>query len=135
EIVRQARMLLTAIDDLDFAAKVHSAGGKRERVDLGALVDRETTDLRVLAARRGAELDVMRPRAEVAAAVQPELVDRLLFRLFCALAERAAPGERLQLSIEQAIDGARLSVSRPAALSGLSDAELFDPTIGRERVE
>jgi signal transduction histidine kinase len=126
EIVRQARMLLTAIDDLDFAAKVHSAGGKRERVDLGALVDRETTDLRVLAARRGAELDVMRPRAEVAAAVQPELVDRLLFRLFGALAERAEQGERLQLSIEAASDGARISISRPAALQGLDDAQLFN---------
>ena len=41
EIGRQARLLLTAIDDLDFAAKVHSAkGSTRERVDLGALVDR-----------------------------------------------------------------------------------------------
>jgi signal transduction histidine kinase len=136
EIVRQARLLLTAIDDLDFAAKVHSAtGAGRERVDLGALVDRAAGELRDIAQRNGASVDVMRPRAEVAAAVQPELADRLLFRLFCALAERAAPGERLQLSIEQAIDGARLSVSRPAALSGLSDAELFDPAIGRQGVE
>jgi len=126
EIVRQARMLLTGIDDLDFAAKVHSSGGKRERIDLGALVDRETTELRVLAARRGAELNVMRPRTEVAAAVQPELADRLLFRLFGALAERAEQGERLQLSVDAAADVARISISRPAALQGLDDAQLFD---------
>ena len=126
EIVRQARMLLTAIDDLDFAAKVHSAGGKRERIDLGALVEREATDLRVLAARRGAELDVVRPRIEVAAAVQPELADRLLFRLFGALAGRAEQGERLQLSVEAAAEGARISISRPAALRGLDDNQLFD---------
>jgi signal transduction histidine kinase len=136
EIVRQARLLLTAIDDLDFAAKVHSAEGSgRERVDLGALVERATTELRDIAGKRGASVEVTRPRGEVAAAVQPELADRLLFRLFCALAERAEEGERLTLSVEQTVDGARLWISRPVALRGLSNGELFEPTIGREGVE
>jgi signal transduction histidine kinase len=95
EIVRQAHLLLTAIDDLDFAAKVHSANGMaKSRVDLGALVEREATELREIAARSGAILEVIRPRLEVAAAVQPELVDRLLIRLFSALAEQAERGER-----------------------------------------
>jgi signal transduction histidine kinase len=136
EIVRQARLLLTAIDDLDFAAKVHSAGGEtRERVDLGAMVERAAGELREIAAKRGASAEVMRPRGEVAAAVQPELADRLLFRLFCALADRTEEGERLILSVEQAAEGARVSITRPAALRGLSDAELFEPTIGRDGVE
>jgi hypothetical protein len=136
EIVRQARLLLTAIDDLDFAAKIHSAGGAaRGRVDLGALVDRAASELRDIAARERAGVDVTRPRGEVAAAVQPELADRLLFRLFCALAECAQPGERLQLSLELTSESARLSISRPAALQGLSDPELFDPVIGRDGVQ
>ena len=64
EIGRQARLLLTAIDDLDFAAKVHSAkGAARERVDLGALVDRAAAELRDIAAKRGIEA-VVRRRAE-----------------------------------------------------------------------
>jgi hypothetical protein len=135
EIVRQAHLLLTAIDDLDFAAKIHSAGGAaRERVDLGALVERAAGELRDIAAKEGAAVDVARPRGEVAAAVQPELVDRLLFRLFCALAEQAGPGERLQVSVELGMD-ARLSISRPAALRGSSDAELFDPTLGRDGLQ
>jgi signal transduction histidine kinase len=133
EIVRQAHLLLTAIDDLDFAAKIHSAGGgARERVDLGALVERAAGELRDIAAKERAAVDVARPRGEIAAAVQPELVDRLLFRLFCALAEQSGPGERLQVSVELGIEGARLSISRPAALRDLSDAELFDPTLGRD---
>jgi len=135
EIVRQARLLLTAIDDLDFAAKVHSAGASQERVDLAVLADRAAGELREIAAKRNATLDFSGPRGEVTAAVQPELADRLLFRLFCALAEKAEAGERLQLSVEQGVDGARASISRPAVLRGLSDAELFDPTIGREGVE
>ena len=131
EIVRQARLLLTAIDDLDFAAKVHSASGAtRERVDLGALIEREADELRRIAAERGVELDVHRPRGDVAAAVQPELVDRLLFRLFGALADRSERGERLQLSFEQASDGARISISRPGALRGMSDAELLETPRG-----
>jgi hypothetical protein len=39
------------------------------------------------------------------------------------------------LSVEQAAEGARVSITRPAALRGLSDAELFEPTIGRDGVE
>ena len=67
EIVRQARLLLNAIDDLDFAAKVHSASGaERERVDLGALIEREAAELSGIAARGGAVLEVIRPRFEVA---------------------------------------------------------------------
>lgn len=134
EIVRQARLLLTAIDDLDFAAKVHSASGAaRERVDLGALIEREAGELKQIAAERGVEVEVHQRRADVAAAAQPELADRLLFRLFGALADQCQPGERLQLSVEQAGDGARIAISRPAALRGLSDAELL--AIGDEGMQ
>jgi hypothetical protein len=126
EIGRQARLLLTAIDDLDFAAKVHSArGSMRERVDLGALVDRAASELREIAARRGIEAAVVPSRGEVPAAVEPELADRLLFRLFGALADRAEPGERLQVSAEPANGTARVSITRPGTLGGIADAELF----------
>jgi hypothetical protein len=127
EIVRQARLLLTAIDDLDFAAKVHSASGAaRERVDLGALVEREKGELQRIATERGIELEVQRRRTDVAAAVQPELADRLLFRLLNVLADRSEGGERLQLSVDQGPDGPRIAIGRPVALRGLSDVELFN---------
>ena len=126
EIVGQARLLLTAIDDLDFAAKLHSAtGGRRERVDLAALLDREAGQLRELATKRGVDVDVIRARFDVPAKVEPELADRLLFRLFGALTDLAESGEGLQVAVELASDGARISISRPAALRGLSEAELF----------
>jgi hypothetical protein len=131
EIVRQAGLLLTAIDDLDFAAKVHSASGAaRQRVDLGALVDRAAGELRDIAAKRGVEAGVARARGEVAGAIEPELADRLLFRLFGALADRAERGERLQISAELARDGPRISISRPEALKAIGDSELFDEQRG-----
>jgi hypothetical protein len=133
EIVRQARLLLGAIDDLDFAAKIHSATGDAgERVDLAALVDRAAGEIGRIAANHGIKTDVTRPRGEISAAVEPELADRLLFRLLATLADRAEPGERLQLSVESARDGPRITISRPAALRGLTDRELFDPKLGRE---
>lgn len=127
EIVRQARMLLTAIDDLDFAAKVHSAtGAARERLDLAALVQRESRELRQLASRRGLELELALPRMDVPARVQPELADRLLFRLFGALAECSQRGERLQLVAELMADKARISMTKPQAIRGFSDSDLFE---------
>ena len=135
EIVEQARLLLAAIDDLDFAAKVHSAGGEsRERVDFGALLERTAAELRSIAASHRVEADVIRPRGEVPAAVEPELADRLLLRLFVTLVDRAGEGERLTVSAALAKEGAQISITRPAALRGLSDAEMFDPTLGREGV-
>jgi signal transduction histidine kinase len=126
EIVRQARLLLAAIDDLDFAAKVHSAGGSRERVDLGALVDRQAGELQRLGRDRGVEVELVRSRFNVPARVQAELADRLLHRLVTALVQVATRGERIQLSLELASDGARIAASRPAALRGLAEDELFE---------
>ena len=126
EIVGHARLLLAAIDDLDFAAKVHSAGGARDRVDLASLVDRETAELRDLAAKRTIKLDVLRGRYDVSARVQAELADRLLFRLFGALVDVAQPGERLQISTEIDHAGARISISRPTLLRAVTGTDLFE---------
>ena len=126
EIVRQARLLLTAIDDLDFAAKLHSAtGGRRERVDLAALLDREAEQLRGAAGKKGVSVDVVRARFDVPAKVEPELADRLLFRLFDAVIDLATTGENLQVAVEMTAEGPRISITRPLVLRGKSEAELF----------
>lgn len=126
EIVRQARLLLTAIDDLDFAAKLHSAtGGRRERVDLAALLDRQAVQLGKLARSRGVEVDVVRPRFDLPAKIEPELADRLLDRFLTALVGLAEEGERLQVSAELASGEARVLLSRPLAIRGMSEAEMF----------
>jgi signal transduction histidine kinase len=131
EIGRQARLLLTAIDDLDFAAKVHSAKGSvRERIDLAALVARAGGELRDIAAKRGIEVALAAPRGEVPAAVEAELADRLLFRLFSALADGAERGERLEVVAEAAPGAARISITRPSAFKGIADAELFGASAG-----
>jgi len=74
------------------------------------------------------------PRHDSSGDTYPELADRLLCRLFGALADRAEPGERLQVSAESAAGGARISISRPEALKGITDASLFE-SVGGEGVE
>ena len=135
EIVRQAHLLLAAIDDLDFAAKVHSTLGRtRERVDLGALIMRAADEFRRIAVELGVKAEVVRPRGEIAAAVEPELADRLLFRLFNTLVERAERGEHLYLSAQTMNDAPRIAMTRPKSLRDLGEKELFDPTLGGEGV-
>jgi len=135
EIVGEARLLLGAIDDLDFAAKVHAPEtGGRPLVELGDLVERLAPSLRELATERGAELEVPRASRDFNVSIEPELADRLIFRMCGAAIEQAVAGERLRLSVERTGERCRVSISRPAALKGLSDGALFGegdvPTAG-----
>jgi light-regulated signal transduction histidine kinase (bacteriophytochrome) len=126
EIVRQARLLLTAIDDLDFAAKVHSsAAGKQPRAELGELVERMTPGLREIAQDRGVHVDASRTMRDATAAVEPELADRLVFRMSSAVIEQAEPRERLRLSVERTGDRSRVSMTCPVSLRGLSEEQLL----------
>jgi signal transduction histidine kinase len=129
EIVSQARLLLAAIDDLDFAAKAHSgkAGG---RVDLSDLLDRAAEQLRSVASGRKVELEIASGQRRATAVVEPEVADRLIFRLCTAVIETAEAGERLRLSVDQTGDQCRLSINRPAALRGLSDRQLIEAAAG-----
>lgn len=127
EIVRQARLLVTAIDDLDFAAKVHSsAAGTHGRVNLGELVERMLPALRRLGARRLVDVDGPRMTRDATASVEPELADRLVFRMCSTLIEQADARERLRISVERAGERWRVSMTRPAGLSALSDEQLLE---------
>ena len=126
EIVRQAKLLLTAIDDLDFAAKVHSStGGAHRRVNLSELAEGMAPALRELAEARRVEIDGPRASRDAMAATEPELADRLIFRMCGALIDQAESGERLRLGIDRAGDRWRISMSRPAKLAGLSEEQLL----------
>ena len=128
EIVGQARLLLGAIDDLDFAAKIHSATTlDARRADLGEQLEALAPSLRELAGKRRVDLEfAKRPRMPTCA-IEPELADRLLYRLCASIIDHAGSGERLRLSVEHNGDTCRFSISRPEALKGMKDAQLFDP--------
>ena len=127
DIVAQARLLLGAIDDLDFAAKVHASdAATTRRVDLAELLSSASSSLKELAAARGVELDFARLRQSAVASVEPELADRLLYRLAAALIGRAQARDRLRISLDRVNDHWRLSISRPPALRGSGASLLTD---------
>jgi outer membrane biosynthesis protein TonB len=133
DIVLQARLLLGAIDDLDFAAQLHAstAAGER-RSDLGHQVESLAVSLRELAGSRRVELDIARPPQVQTCRVEPELLDRLLYRLCSTVIEHAGRGERLRLAVDRAGRNGRFSISRPRALQGATDYQLFDATSAGE---
>lgn len=126
EIAAQAHLLLTAVEDLDFAAKLHSqARNERANVNLGALVERLAPSIRELADERNIRLEASRTTRDLTAAVEPELAERLVLRMCTAVVERAAAGESLRLSVDNGSDDCRVSISRPKALQGISDEDLL----------
>jgi hypothetical protein len=125
---------VTAIDDLDFAAKVHSSTrGSPQRVDIGALLERLLPTLRDSAAQREVSLDGSRPIRESSAAVEPELADRLIFRMCSAVINQAEAGERLRLWVDQAGNQIRVAISRPSGLAALSEEQLLGGSGGTEQ--
>jgi hypothetical protein len=132
DIVRQARLLLTAIDDLDFAAKAHSSADNQKRVNLGELVERITPGLRELAAQRSVTIEGSRTIFDTTAAIPPDLAERLIVRMCSAVIEQSEAGDRLRLTVEQAGDRSRVSITRPARLSGIPEDQLFRGEVDAE---
>jgi hypothetical protein len=116
-IVRQARILLEAIDDLDFAAKARSAlAGKEARTPLAPIVERLADELRDRAEAQQVTLDLAPGAANIAAAVSEDMAERIVRRTMLALIEISGPGERLRISVERAGERSRVAISRPKAL-------------------
>lgn len=127
EIVGQARLLLSAIDDLDFAAKIHSSAAPGERsTDLAQLVARLEEPITRSARSKNVDLEIRPSPVRVNGLIEPELADRLTVRLAEAILNRAGAGEHIRIAVGEAGGSCRLSFSKPSGLAGLSEAELFE---------
>jgi hypothetical protein len=131
DIVGQAKLLLAAIDDLDFAARVHSArSGDSPSTNLGEVVERVVPAIRESANARGITLDASRALHDLAIETEAELAERLILRLCNAVVDRARPGERLRLTVDNGGHKCSVVLTRPAALQGASEEALFGPANG-----
>ena len=126
EIVGQARLLLGAIEDLDFAAKILSSNGSHDAVvDIGELAQQLAEPIRTVANGCGVEIEASRMAGPLRAAVQAEIAERLILRMASAVVARAADGETLRLTVDRERDSIVVSMTRPQLLAGLSDNDLF----------
>jgi hypothetical protein len=126
EIVAQARLLLEAIDDLDFAAKIHSSVGSAASADLSALIGRLRDSLARAAAERNVELELAPGAGECMAALDPQIAERLVERFAEAVIEGADAGEHLRISVERGESDCRVVMSRPVRLRNIPDQLLFE---------
>lgn len=129
QIVGQARTLLGAIEDLDYAARVQAEiTSQRQSTDLGDVMPQLERDLRQKSDIAGVTLvfDTL-PDAKVA--TSRDLAERLIRRFLAAVLDAGSEGERFNVTIDrQAQGGIRVGVGRPMATVGLSSDELLEPS-------
>lgn len=117
EIVSQARLLLTAIEDLDLTARMNvdrDSGSPPPRTDLGEVVASLIPALDELTRARNVRLEIAQEGDETEAAIDREVAQRLILRACNGIIDWASEGETLHLWVEQQNGKACVLVSRPA---------------------
>ncbi len=133
EIMEQARRLLSAVDDLDTAARIETSRLQLEesQVDAVALLGRLHESYQKIASQRGALLTLDIAPGLPLARVEAEAAERMFARLLAATIGLAGEGETLETRMDRMSGSARsmlrLTVGRPQAIAGLSESELLDP--------
>jgi len=133
EIVANARSLLEAAEDLDFAARLQSARARPgEGTDFQSFFPAFAEALLARAGRQGVAIDIAAPDTALRSALDPELMERLLRRFTDAVLSASASGERLAVAMAQAGPLLAFAITRPKATLMAGKDELLDPefTIG-----
>ncbi|WP_129792442.1 histidine kinase dimerization/phospho-acceptor domain-containing protein [Sphingosinicella sp. CPCC 101087] len=133
EIMDQARRLLSAVDDLDTAARIETRRLDLDAsaVDAAALLGRLHESYERIAAQRGSRLALAIAPELPPAQVEPGAVERMFARLLAATIGLAGENETIATEIALVRRGNRpmlhLSVDRPQAIDGFDESALLDP--------
>jgi len=118
EIVAQARLLHSAVEDLDFAAKLRS----RDPSAVAELADALAQSWELverLADERGVRISVSGGVDPARCSLDPQLAARLAERLCTAVIESAAQGETVTFQITSEAEHCEVRVKCPAALRNI----------------
>ncbi len=133
DITEQARRLLSAVDDLDTAARIESRRIELDDrpVDAVALLCRLHDAYERVAQQRGAHIAMHIATGLPPARVESGMVERMFSRMLAATIGLARGGETISAKFEmRSLDGKSmlcLSLDRPGAIGGLGEAALLDP--------
>ncbi|MBX3561899.1 MAG: HAMP domain-containing histidine kinase [Sphingomonas sp.] len=133
DIMSQARRLLSAVDDLDTAARIesHRLDIDDSAVDAAALLNRLHESYARVAAARSARLALDIAPDLPLASVAPAAAERMIARLLAATIGLAREGEEIATALVPAARGERivlrLSLDRPGAIADIAETELLDP--------
>ena len=128
EIVRQARRLLGAVDDLDFSASLQSgraAPGPGTAIEEIVPALRQQLGLR--ATDRGVTLSITMRTYEGRLALDRDLAERLIGRFGEAVIGAARANEHLELIVDRVGRQFAVTIDRPEAMRGVGNEALLDP--------
>ena len=129
EIVSQARILLAAIEDLDFAARIQTgSAGQQEAVDLGQILPPLIEELAERALARNVQLRVMPIADQHPCNLDRDLAERLMRRLIGAAIDSAAASETIKVEVHEERGRCLVSVTRPASTVNFTERQMLDPS-------
>ncbi|WP_309661586.1 histidine kinase dimerization/phospho-acceptor domain-containing protein [Sphingomonas sp.] len=124
EIVAQAKLLLSAIDDLDFAAKLQADRNRPgSGTDLAVLLEQIAVAMRQGASANAPHLELSIETRKRRCAIEPALAERLVTRFCDAIFAAAADGEQLVIHVDNR-SGRCLLWVRPPPQLGAGDGDL-----------
>jgi His Kinase A (phospho-acceptor) domain len=133
EIMEQASRLLSAVDDLDTAARLETRRITLDdaHVDAVALLCRLHDAYERVARQRGSRIAIEIQHNLPAARVELGAAERMFARMLAATIGLAGEGETIAATMSLGEFGAQkmlcLSIDRPRAITGLDEAALLDP--------
>ena len=133
DIMDQARRLLSAVDDLDTAARIETQRLQlsESSVDAVALLCRLHDAYERVARQRGSRIVIEIERDLPAAKVELDAAERMFARMLAATIGLAKEGETITATMAMGEESARkmlcLAIDRPKAIEGLDENALLDP--------
>jgi hypothetical protein len=133
DIMDQARRLLSAVDDLDTAARIETRRLQlsESSVDAVALLCRLHDAYERVARQRGSQILIEIERDLPDAKVEVDAAERMFARMLAATIGLAREGETITATMALGQEGGRkmlcLLIDRPKAIDGLDEAALLDP--------
>jgi signal transduction histidine kinase len=133
EIMAQASRLLSAVDDLDTAARIETSRLTIDEssVDAVALICRLHDAYERVAQQRSSRIAIEIEQGLPPAKVEQSVAERMFARMLAATIGMAREGETIAASIGMGLIGGHkmlcVSIDRPQAIAGLDERALLDP--------
>ncbi|MEO7503931.1 MAG: histidine kinase dimerization/phospho-acceptor domain-containing protein [Sphingomicrobium sp.] len=128
EILGQARNLLAAIEDLDFAAKLQSSRSQPgQGTDFAEIFPRMAEELNAYGAERRVGVLYKLTGKFARCALDPALSERLVRRFVASIIDNSGAGESLSIDVGAVSGMCAVAVVRPSTLRDTTADELFDP--------
>jgi signal transduction histidine kinase len=125
EIVRQARGLSDAVDNLDLAARLRTGRLHGEAHSALDLVRAVLENVRLELGREQVKVTIEDRGGTLRVALPPSLAERLVGQFAAAMLAPAGAGEQIGVVVDRFSGSLAIAIDRPRALRGLSEQQIL----------